>query len=202
MKPVINTLRSKGFLSVIYLDDLLLIGKDYKMCQSNVNETITLLQNLGVIINYKKSSLIHSKKCKYLGFILNSQDYTIELTEKKKKQVSDYLNYFSVGRKITIREFAKFLGVLNACCPAVAYSRVHCKKFERVRFLELLLKNNNYEAKMTINNTLKEDLIWWRKNAALGINPIRTMNFRITIESDASMSGWGAFSEGVRIKGF
>lgn len=202
MKPVINILRSKGFLSVIYLDDLLLIGKNYQMCQTNINETIKLLKKLSFIINYKKSSSIPNKKCKYLGFILNLNNYTIELTKKKNRQVSDLLDYFIFGRKVTICEFAQFLGVLTACCPAVAYSRMHCKTLERVRFLELLLKNNDYEAKMTIGKILKEDLIWWKKNAALGVNPIRTMKFKIRIDSDASLSGRGAFSEKVRIGGF
>lgn len=202
MKPVLNTLRSEGILSVIYLDDLLLIEKDFQMCKNNVNEAINLLKSLGFIINYKKSSLIPNQKCQFLGFILNSKDFTIELTTKKKKQVSDLLKYFTVGRKVTIRQFAHLLGVLVACCPAVAYGMMHCRRLERLKFLELLINNDNYEKKMTINETIKDDLIWWKENAALGVNPIRTMKFNAKINSDASLSGWGAFSEGIRIGGF
>ena len=37
MKPVVSHLREKGFLSVIYLDDLLLLGSSYKGCKENVS---------------------------------------------------------------------------------------------------------------------------------------------------------------------
>lgn len=108
------------------------------------------------------------------------------------------LNYFIVGRKVTIREFVHLLRALIACCPAVAYGIMHCRKLERLKVLQLLIKNNNYEVKMKINKTVEEDLLCWKKNAALGINPIRTLKFRIIIDSNALLLGWSAFSEGIK----
>jgi len=48
----------------------------------------TLLKSLGFIINYKKSSLIFSQTCKYLGFIINSVSFGLELDNKKRKEES------------------------------------------------------------------------------------------------------------------
>jgi len=79
MKPVITYLRTAGILCVIYLDDILFIEKSKEKCHYNVKKAINLLESLGLIINYKKSSLIPSQTCKYLGFIINSVSFGLKL---------------------------------------------------------------------------------------------------------------------------
>ncbi|CAD6241384.1 GSCOCG00002711001-RA-CDS, partial [Cotesia congregata] len=72
LKPVINYLRSNGWLSVVYLDDFLCLGQSIGECSENLTQTIVLLERLGFIVNYEKSKLVPERKCKYLGFILDS----------------------------------------------------------------------------------------------------------------------------------
>jgi hypothetical protein len=54
MKPVISLLRRKGYLSVVHLDDSLLLGRSYLECQNNVNEAAKLLSELGFVIHLGK----------------------------------------------------------------------------------------------------------------------------------------------------
>lgn len=72
MKPVASQLRDKGFVSVIYLDDFFLVSSTYSDCIRNVSETCSLLKRLGFIINERKSQLIPSHTCKFLGLNFNS----------------------------------------------------------------------------------------------------------------------------------
>ncbi|XP_046746398.1 uncharacterized protein LOC124411349 [Diprion similis] len=154
MKPVINVLRGQGFLSTIYLDDILFIGKHFQSCQENVLKSKELLEKLGFVINYKKSSLIPAKK------------------------------------------------FLNAACPAVAYSTVYCKRLEREKFLALIINDGNYEAYMTVSSKLKDDLNWWKINSQIGVIPMRTLEYRAEIFSDASLTGWGAHCDKLSINGW
>lgn len=55
MKPVIIKLRKMGFVSVIYLDDIILFGSSYVDCLKNLEETCLLLESLGFILNKEKS---------------------------------------------------------------------------------------------------------------------------------------------------
>lgn len=55
LKPVIGSLRSSGFQSVVYLDDILVLGPSRQECLSNIRATMTLLQSLGFTINVSKS---------------------------------------------------------------------------------------------------------------------------------------------------
>lgn len=47
-----------------------------------------------------------------------------------------------------------------------------------------------------------DDLNWWKINAAIGSNPIRTKNFCMEIYSDSSLSGWGCYHNGKSTFGF
>ncbi|XP_063979898.1 uncharacterized protein LOC135163921 [Diachasmimorpha longicaudata] len=201
-KPVMYKLRIQGIRTVIYIDDLIIIANSYSKCSNQVKIARDLIERLGFIINYQKSSLIPNQRCRYLGFIINSIDYRLELTDKKKEQISTLCGELQIGISCQIREFAKLLGILTAACHAVAYGSIHCKHLERKKFLALLRNDYNYEGEMIIEESMMKDLNWWERNSLIGFNPIRTNDFQIEIFSDASLTGWGAHCEGVSSHGF
>lgn len=122
MKPLMHLLRGNGFSSVLYLDDFCLFGTSKKKCAENVSITSELLDFLGFVMNHKKCKLEPSKTGRFLGFIFNSIKMTIELPLEKRYVVGDLIEKFSKMDSCKIRDFAKFLGTLTACCPAIKYS--------------------------------------------------------------------------------
>lgn len=122
MKPVMNELRQEGCMSIIYLDDILCIGNIFKACQNNVVRSIALLKSLGFIINLNKSHLVPKQKYKYLSFVLNLKDFTLELSDTKKENVLELISRMRVRKPYKIRDVAQLLGTLSACSPAVVYS--------------------------------------------------------------------------------
>lgn len=84
LKPVLGHLRNKGLTSVVYLDDFLCMGNTSEKCEHNVQSTISLLESLGFIINYKKSMLVPATRIKYLGIIIDTSNYVFELPSTKK----------------------------------------------------------------------------------------------------------------------
>lgn len=119
MKPIASHFRSQGWMSVVYLDDWLLIGESYEQCQKNVEITCNYLISLGFIINKSKSNLEPSMKCQYLGFIFDSRVFRLYLPEDKKQRILKLLDLFTIQRKCKIRDFAKLLGSLAAACRTV-----------------------------------------------------------------------------------
>lgn len=87
VKPVISFLRFKGWQSKVYLDDFLFYGVTYIECIKNLEESIELLRKLGIIINYEKNCLTPSMRCKILGFVIDSNRYSLELTEEKRHRI-------------------------------------------------------------------------------------------------------------------
>lgn len=62
MKSVAAYLRKKGYVSIIYLDDFLLIGDSFEDCKVNVDVTLSLLMKLVFRITHKKSELTPSTR--------------------------------------------------------------------------------------------------------------------------------------------
>jgi Reverse transcriptase (RNA-dependent DNA polymerase)/DNA N-6-adenine-methyltransferase (Dam) len=202
LRPALSYLRSRGFLSVLYLDDFLIFGTSYRDCLKNIKSTIVILNKLGFIINYEKSKLVPSHQVKYLGFLYNSMDMSISLPQEKIDKVIKLLKKFSALQECTIREFAEFLGTLCSICTAVRYGWVYTKLFERQKFLALRKSGDNYNCKMVLPPTLKEDFTWWLQRVPCARNNIKVDSYRLEIFSDASKTGWGAFCNGKRCHGF
>lgn len=200
MKEVITSLRSRGFKSVIYLDDILCIGDDYSDCVNNVNETIKLLQCLGFVINYEKSSLQPQKICKYLGFLYDTNNLTLSLPREKRDNIAQLVDKYSSLPRCTIREFARLIGVLVAACPAARYGWLYTKMLERCKYLALQ-KHDCYESKISLPASVLDDLTWWSNNIYTTFCPMRTVSYKKEIFTDASRTGWGAFCDGKRANG-
>lgn len=164
LKPLFSFLRSRGFKSVVYLDDFLLFGDFQEECAENVRVTTEMLKNLGFLIYENKSQLIPQKEICYLGFIYNSQEMSMGLPIKKIQKLKDQVEKFLTLDQSSIREFARFIELLVSACPAVAYGWLYTKLFERLKFLALLDNNGNYDALMKLPLSIKEDLVWWRHN--------------------------------------
>lgn len=199
MKPVISILRNKGFISVIYLDDILLMGETFLQCQKNVEETTALLEILGFVINTNKSEIIPSQKCKFLGFYYDSIQMSVSLPREK---IVLFIRKLMASKYCKIRDFARFIGCLTSACPAVSYGWLYSKSFEREKFLALKNSGGNFNSLMVISEKLSEDFQWWLSNIDSAKNSIRPLKFQIEIFSDASLSGWGIYCNGKKSHGF
>ena len=202
LKPVMTWLRRLGYTSVIYLDDILLFGNTYKECRNNFLATWNILEFLGFIINKEKSVPIPSQTCVWLGFLFDSRNMVISLTEERKQKILALITKFSKLNKTKIREFAQFIGSIISCCAAIEYSWLYTKAFEREKILALETNNENYDAFLNLNSNLKPDFEWWKNNILIGKRDISCPPPLLEIFSDASLTGWGAVCQGKKANGF
>lgn len=161
LKPIAAYLRSKGFIIAIYLDDVICIGNTYKDCLICVTETMKLLVSLGFVINFAKSKLIPDNVQTYLGFELNSKTMCLCLPQTKRQKIKDYVSKVRQKTSLSIRDFAKLIGILCSACPAIAYGWVYTKPFEREKFLALQKSKENYDSHMQLSPHLQPDFSWW-----------------------------------------
>lgn len=195
LKPIMEYLRHRNLISVIYLDDIFCVGRDFNDCNNNVHKTCSLLQTLGFLINKEKSCLTPNTQCKFLGFIFNSHKMILELPIDKKEKIKSFVRNFLHIRKCKLRDFARLIGLLISACPAIRFGWMHTKLFEQLKYRSLL-KNDSYNQILSIPNYIREDLYWWLNNVNIGYSPIRANNYVKEIFTDASTTGWGAFCNG------
>lgn len=187
-----EALRVQGVLCVNYLDDFFIFGKSYNECQMNTAMTVELLNSLGFLINVKKCNLEPSQKQRFLGFIFNSNNMSIELPMEKKLKIKKYTQYFLNIKSCKIRLLAEFIGVLIAACPAIKYGWLYTKNLERLKFIALKENSGDYEAIMELPEGILPELNWWNANIMSSKNNLKQDFFNLEIYTDASLSGWGA----------
>lgn len=130
LRPVISYLRQKDFYSVIYLDDFLFLGSSPEKCRTNVSTSLNLLLSLGFMINYSKSHLEPSNKCKCLGFIFDSIEQSISIPPGRRDKLLCLTRNIAHRSRCSIRDFASFIGSLISACPAVQYGLLYIKRFK------------------------------------------------------------------------
>ena len=113
-KPIVSALRMEGILLIIYIDDMFIIAKDESTLLADVKKVTDMFNSLGFMINFEKSILLPSQRIEFLGFMIDSTTMTISIPIKKLNAVKDEAINLYKAEKISPRELAKFIGILNA----------------------------------------------------------------------------------------
>ena len=191
LKPVFSHLREQGWLSVIYVDDSLLLGHDYDECLANVQATADLLESLGFHIHPDKSILNPSQNIQFLGFDIDTVSMTISLTQEKKNGIrikaAQLLSYTT-----SIRNVASFIGKLTAAFEAIPLGRLHHRNLEWAKIKALNHYKWNFDKQCTLSSRAKEDIIWWLSNVDNVSRSLIEHPIDSVIYTDSSMLGWGA----------
>lgn len=92
MKPVFAYLRSLEHVGVYFIDDSWLFENTFQSCLENVQDTVKLMDSLGLTINLSKSVLVPCTKIVFPGFVLCSTSMTVRLTPEKCQVIILYVN--------------------------------------------------------------------------------------------------------------
>lgn len=118
---------------------------------------------------------------------------TVGVPAEKQCHIKKLLVTTLTKRRFKIRDLAQLLGTLVSLCPATRYGWVYTKKLKRATFLTLKRGDGDYETWMFMSQKILDDLEWWYKNIDDAFCPIRQFNFRLTIFTVASPTGWGQY---------
>lgn len=195
-KPISSWFRSQGITCTLYLDNFLIIVRDYYQCLKKTQLGRQILEKLSLIVNLEKSIIETSLEVesKYLAFIFNTADMTISLAMEKREKISlssrDMLLH--LNSSISIRSFAKYIGLLVSACPEMKYAWLYTKNLESCKMLALKKFNNNFNAKFILLRFIQDDLNWWATNVFTASSNITQDKLEIEIFTDASLTGWCA----------
>ncbi|CAL8112964.1 unnamed protein product [Orchesella dallaii] len=199
MKKVMKHLRHQGLLSVVYLDDILLFGYSYEKCLLNLEITHKTLLELGFRIS-EKSVFIPTVEIEYLGLLFNSEAYTISLPQRKKDKIRRMCDRLLKLDSVVIQELAELVGTLVSACPGIRHGPLYTRELENVKTNGLIISSNDYNATVCLTNLARDDILWWLEHLDHS-NPIKTSKYDMTIETDASLLGWGACCGGRKARG-
>ena len=196
MKAPLGFLRANyGCILVCYIDDILILGSSALEVQKSVAYVANLLQMLGFHINAEKSELKPSQSIEFLGFILNSVDMTVRLTDDKILKITELATKVLEQPTFSIRFLAQFIGNCVATFPAVEFGPYHTKELEREKAEALKQNHMDFEATMSISEWATLHVTWWRENVQHAITSLVAppLKEQIHMFCDASTVGWGIY---------
>ena len=164
-------------------------GKD--VCQNNTLTVVETLESLGFTIYYKKSSLIPSQRIVIFGFVIDTVEFKIFLTEEKENKILLKAKDLLKNGTVVVRELASFIGLIINGFYAVFEAPLHYGGMERNK-LEGLGKNMNFDNEVALSETSIEDIQWWYTNVrSKNGKKIRPIKSQKHCRTDASFQGSG-----------
>ena len=187
LKPILCDLK----IICAYLDDLLLLSTSYEHCCLSVFETIKAFDSLGFVV-HPKSAFIPQREIIFLGFNLNSHAMKITLKPDRSRKIISSITKLLDDVAPSIRDTAQVIGYLVSSLPAVKYGKSHYRAIENDKIAALKINKGNFDRKMSLSPSAVQELHWWVKTLPTASNDIEIPPVDKTVNSDASLSGWGA----------
>ena len=171
-KPPLAILRTQGYTVAIYIDDIIAIDQSFEECLLTVVETINLFKNLDFIIHPDKSKFIPAKIVEYLGFIIDSEKMITYLSDQKKQKIYEKCCIIPMKPKLTIREFASFIGTLTSSFPGNQFGPVYYRAMLKMKGKSLKYSKGNFNAVITLSKDTLYEISWLKKNISKAFKPI------------------------------
>lgn len=200
-KPVYAHLHNLGHIITGYLDDSLLIGEEKRDCLKNIGDTVGIFDELGFTVHPSKSVLKPTQEIVYLGFIINSKEMTLRLTEKRIKTFLECCEKVSSNRFNTIRHIARLIGLMVSNFPAVPYGPLYYKQLEKEKIKALKENRHNWEKNIKLSHEALTEIKWWKHTIKDAFCPISRPDPHLIIKTDASLQAWGAVCNNMKTGG-
>ena len=159
-KPALAHLRNLGHAITSFIDHSLVVGETQSETVAATIDTIKTFDSLGFLVHDEKSQLEPTQEITYLGFVINSKEMTVTLTEERKQKVMQTCIDLLRQKRSKIRSVASCIWLLVSSLPGVPLGQLHYSGLERDKNSELREKGGNWERYMAVSAIGREDLLW------------------------------------------
>lgn len=202
IKPVTTLLRELGVRMVQYLDDFLIMAASPHLAKEHTTALIYLLENLGFIVHPGKSITQPTQSLEFLGMILDTQRMELQVPGAKLKKIRTEANNLLRAETVTARDVSRIVGKMSSMSQAIPPAPLFYRSLQRDLSRALEYGNQAYDVNCALSKESRRELQWWITHLEQwNGKSLLTRQPDVIIESDASLRGWGAVSNGVRTGG-
>lgn len=194
-KFVQGFLRKKNIDLVMYIDDILILGVSFEDCERNICILLDLLRKLGFLLNQKKCNLVPNKQFTFLGFIWNTDSWTVALKPEREVKIREAAHNLRKSESVTCRQVAAFLGRTQSTVLAVPLARARVR-YLQWEFIASCVKERDYNKEMRISEKADQELVFWEQLPEGLVLPITLPVSTATVTTDASEFGLAVYFDG------
>ena len=196
LHPVMVVLRQLGIRLIVYLDNILVLGRTAEETSQAVTTLLHLLYTLGFVVNLAKSVLTPSQVLEFLGFEVCTVSTSLRLSERRIQKILKACQEALGKTQISLRELASCIGMMTAAWPGVLPTPLHLRGLQRLLNMSPH-RNLPWGALVHLDLEARSDLVWWTNHLTQwNGRPVRAPAPVLVIRSDAAThgggGGWGA----------
>ena len=192
LAPAYAILREQGIECFPYIDDSFVVADTAGKCRAGVEELGRLLEELGFVVHPTKSVFTPTQNLLFLGFELNSVEFSVFLTAEKRDKLVRAATDLLQKREPTIREVAGLVGLMVVYQQAFVYAGAYVKGIEKEKTEALSRTRGDFDQPMVLGEKARTDIAWWLQNIGCSGAPVRRKSPDMVVYTDASNEGWGA----------
>jgi hypothetical protein len=190
-KAAADWLRKRGVLLIIYIDDILVLGRTREEYIRNVNMVLSLLKRLGFVINESKCQIEPSNIFTYLGCVWDTLDWKVQLKQKRVENIKSSATALLEKRTVSIRSVAQFIGRVQSAVGIVPLARARSRAL-MFQFSSVCKSKDDYNRSVTLSARAIQELQAWTKLLDGSSLPISTEGMNVlSVDTDASLEGYG-----------
>jgi len=210
MKPVVAFLRERGIRLIIYLDDMIILCNCRETLTNQLEFIRDLFQELGLLINNKKSQLVPSQEIVFLGLEISTVTMQVSLPKEKVVRIRQEAKQLHIKPEVSVQKLASFVGMTTAAKPAIQVAPLFHRHLQALINRVVPQASSIAEVKQCYHQTVRmsaeaiQELVWWMQEMqTYNGAPLLLSKPDMVIESDASRLGWGATlkAQGLRTGG-
>ncbi|KAI2651171.1 Transposon Ty3-G Gag-Pol polyprotein [Labeo rohita] len=195
-------LRLQGIRILNYIDDWLILAASESLAVQHRDVVLAHMKALGLRLNAKKSVLSPSQRTPYLGVVWDSTTMQARLSPARIESILAAVKRVKEGRSLTVKQFLQLLGLMAAASNVIPFGLLY------MRPLQWWLKTKGFSPRGNPFRMIKvtrrglRTLDMWRKPWFLNQGPVLGAPCRrVSLATDASLTGWGAVMSGRSARG-
>ena len=163
MAAVGGHLRSQQIHIFMYLDDWRVKNQIRELLLHQLNRTIQLLVDLGLIINLDKCHLVPSQIITYLGAVFNLNKGLVLPSENRFLAINQAIADIIYNHQCPASHFLRLLGLMASCIDTVPYGRLHMLPIQIYLLYFWRPHIDGLHFKIPVFPILATHLMWWQQ---------------------------------------
>ena len=130
MEVIATFLRRRVITLHPYLDDWLARNQNLRRLLEHRQFILSLINSLGLIINYEKSDLVPAQVFTFIGMEFLTHTNIVRVPQSRQMKILETVRMFSQKTSVSARDFLSLLGQLNAAADLVMLGRLHLRPLQ------------------------------------------------------------------------
>ncbi|KAK7878584.1 hypothetical protein WMY93_030420 [Mugilogobius chulae] len=187
-------LQAQGLRILPYLDDWLVCAQSRNQALRDTYQLLDHVSQLGLAVNFAKSSLVPSQQIVFIGIMINSVTMKASPSPQRVMDVLNLVSQVLRNRRVSFGLLLQLMGKLTSVSTVIPLGLLHLRPLQIwLNDLGLDPQLHQHKSVQLSNQCLQHLQPWGNQEflcsgVPLGSLPCR----REVVVTDASLTGWGA----------